>query len=116
MRLTAARAIGTVDATFDALIDRVSSELDETRARAGGLRGVARQALIDRLAALDAELLERARTSLDDVARAQLAREAEAELATFRGVLSADAFARARQAAIDRLVRERCGLPTIAFT
>ena len=33
----------------------------------------------------------------------------------FRDAMAADAFARAREAAIDRLVRERFGLPTIAF-
>ena len=29
--------------------------------------------------------------------------------------MTAEAFARAREAAIDRLVRERFGLPTIAY-
>ena len=51
------------------------------RAKAGGLRGDARHALIARLALLDTELLEQAQASLDEGTRAALAREADAELA-----------------------------------
>jgi hypothetical protein len=46
MRLTSARAVGSLGAEFDALIDRVAHELDAARMKAGGLRGAARQALI----------------------------------------------------------------------
>ena len=53
---------------------------------------------------------------LDDAARATLMREAEAELAGFRSGMTAEAFARAHEAAMDRLVRERIKLPTITFT
>ena len=115
LRLTSARAGGTLGDEFDALIDRAAAELDAARAKAGGLRGAARQALLDRLAALDAELVRQARGTLDEVTRAALAREAESELAGFRSGMTADAFARAREAAVDRLVRERARLPTIAF-
>ena len=59
--------------------------------------------------------MQQARATLDEAARASLAREAESELAGFRSGMTADAFARAREAAIDRLVRERVKLPTIAF-
>ncbi len=115
LRLTQARANGSLGDEFDALIDRAAAELDAARARAGGLRGEARQALLDRLAALDAEIVRQARATLDDGARSSLAREAEAELAGFKSGMTAEAFARARDAAIDRLVRERVRLPTIAF-
>ena len=115
LRLTSARAGGTLGDEFDALIDRAAAELDAARAKAGGLRGAARQALLDRLVALDAELVRQARGTLDEVTRAALAREAESELAGFRSGMTADAFARAREAAVDRLVRERARLPTIAF-
>jgi hypothetical protein len=110
-RLTSARATGALDASFDDFLDRVARELEAAR----GARGAKRQALVERLAALDHELLEAARASLDDVSRAALAREAEEELAGFRSAMSPDAFARAREAAIDRLVRDRAGLPTVAF-
>ncbi len=114
-RLTAARASGTLGDAFDALIDRVSAELDAARAKAGGLRGDARQALLDRLTAIDMELLQQARARLDSGARATLAREADEELAGFRSGMNVDAFARAHDAAVDRLVRERFSLPTVSF-
>jgi hypothetical protein len=109
-RLTSARATGRLDAVFDDLLDRVARELEAAR----GARGAKRQALVERLAALDREMLDRARAGLDEGARAALAREAEEELAAFRAAMSPDAFARARDAAIDRLVRDQAGLPTIA--
>jgi hypothetical protein len=115
-RLTAARASGALGDPFDALIDRVSAELDAARSKAGGLRGDARQALLDRLTAIDAELVQQARLLLDDRARGALAKEADEELAGFRSGMSRDAFARAHEAAVTRLVRERFNLPTIAFT
>jgi hypothetical protein len=115
MRLTSLRAKGSLGEAFDALIDRVARELDVARADARGVRGEARQALLDRLGALDAELLREARLLFDEPARGALAREADEELAPFRSSMSPDAFGRARDAAIDRLVRERLGLPTIAF-
>jgi hypothetical protein len=114
-RLTSGRVDGSLGAEFDDVIDRVSAEMDAARAKAGGLRGDAREALIDRLAMFDAELIQRARAALDDATRDALAREADEELSGFRGGMTADAFARAREAAIDRLVRERCGLPVVMF-
>ena len=64
---------------------------------------------------LDRELLDAARAGLDEASRAALGREADEELSGFRSAMSAEAFERAREAAIDRLVRERSGLPTIAY-
>jgi hypothetical protein len=116
LRLTQARASGGLGASFDEIVDRVSRELDASRAGSRGLRGEARQALVARLSALDAELVQRARASLDEAARASLARDADEELAGFRAAMAPDAFARAKDAAVDRLIRERFGLPLIAFT
>jgi hypothetical protein len=115
LRLSSARARGTLGDAFDALIDRVSAELDEARAQAGGVRGAARQSLMERLAGIDAEILQLARASLDADAAAALGREADADLASFRTAMAAEAYARARHAAIDRLVRDRFGLPVIRF-
>ncbi len=115
LRLTSARASGALGAPFDALVDRVAGELDAAREQARGVRGEARQALIERLSMLDTELLQQARESLDDPARASFAREADEELSGFRAGMTAEAFARARDSAMDRLVRERYGLPTISF-
>jgi hypothetical protein len=115
LRLTSARAGGSLGDAFDALIDRVAAELDAARAKAGGLRGEARQALLDRLTALDAELVQQARAAFDADTLATVRREAESELSGFRAGMTADAFARALDAAIDRLVRERVKLPVVAF-
>ena len=116
LRLTAARASGSLGEVFDALIDRVARELDAARAEARGIRGDARHALLERLASLDAELLREARRSLDAATEAALVREAGDELSTFRDRMSPEAFERARDAAVDRLIRHRLTLPSIAFT
>jgi hypothetical protein len=115
-RLTSLRAKGSLGEAFDALIDRVARELDVARADARGVRGEARHALLDRLGALDAELLREARLLFDEPARSALGREADEELAPFRSGMNPGALERARDAAIDRLVRERVGLPTVTFT
>lgn len=115
LRLSSARARGSLGDAFDSLIDRVSAELDAARSKAGGLRGAARRELVERLSMLDAEMMRQARSGLDAADAASLARDAEDELAAFRSGMAPDAFARAREAATDRLVRERFGLPTIAF-
>jgi len=110
-RLTSARASGTLDAEFDDLLDRVSQEFDAARR----VRGAKRQALVERLAALDRELLDAVRARLDDADRAALVLEAGEELAGFRAAMTPEAFARARDAAVDRLVRERAGSPVVAY-
>jgi hypothetical protein len=114
-RLTAARASGALGDAADSLLDRISRELDEARAHARGVRGAARVALIERLATLDAELVGLARQALDDDARSELNRIADDELSAFRAAMSDDAYARARQLAVERLVRERFRLPVVAF-
>jgi hypothetical protein len=115
LRLSSSRARGTLGEMFDTLLDRVSVELDEARAKAGGIRGEARQMLVERLAAIDGDILQVARGSLDADAAAALGREADADLAAFRTAMPADVYARTREAAIDRLVRDRFGLPVIKF-
>jgi len=113
MRLTQARAKGTLGIELDVVIDAIARELDVARAR--GVRGAARHALLDRLARIDADLVEVARASLEDATRVALAREADQELAAFRSAMAPDVYGRVRQAAIDRLIRERLALPTVTF-
>ncbi len=114
-RLTNARAKGTLGAEADSFIDRLSSELDAARASAQGVRGEARRSLVTRLAELDAELVKVARGSLDNAQRRAFEREADEALADFRDRMSGGAYRRAREAAVDRLTRERLGLPTLSF-
>ena len=115
LRLSSARADGRLGAEADPLLDRLGAALDAARASARGLRGEARRALIERLDALDAELVGLARSVLDDQTRQALERAADEELAPFRERMPADAYRRALEAACDRLARERLGLPTLNF-
>jgi len=115
LRLTSARSVGSLDDRFDPLIDRVSAELDAARSAARGLRGAARQDLIERLELLDQDFIRQARATLDSEKLTMLSRNADEELAPFRGGMSPDAFEHAREAAIDRLVRERYQLPVVAY-
>jgi hypothetical protein len=112
-RLTAMRAGGRSPG-FDRRLDEAVRELDRTRAAAKQARGEARAALIDRLATLDREMLDAARADLDDPRRAALRVEAEAEIAPFAARMTAEARARAIDAAFDRLLRDAAGLPVLA--
>ena len=80
-----------------------------------GVRGNARQALLARLTVLDDELLQTAHAQLDDESRAALLAEADADLASYRDRMSTEAYARARGTAVDRLLRERLGLPIVTL-
>ena len=99
---------------FDRRLDEAVRELDRARAAAKQTRGEARAALIDRLTSLDRELLDAARGEIDASRRAALRAEAETEIAPFAARMTADARARAIDAAFDRLLRDAVGLPVIA--
>ena len=115
LRLSEARARGTLDSAFDPLIDRAAAELEAARTKTAGVRGQARQELIARLASLDAELLQQARALLDSPTRTALSNEVEESLAPFRAGMAPESLARARHSALDALVRERFRLPRIDF-
>jgi hypothetical protein len=112
-RLTTLRAGG--DRALDPLLDDIIRELDAARATSRRLRGGARDQFIERLAELDRTLLDAARTRCDDATLLRLGADADAELAPFRARMPPDAFARARGACIDRLIRERQRLPIVSF-
>ncbi len=114
LRLTNARATGVLGAHADGVIDGLSRELDAARGAPGGVRGEARRSLLARLVDLDRELLQLASSGLG-AERAAIEREADEELADFRGRMTTDAFARAREAIVDRLLRDRLGLPSVRF-
>ncbi len=115
-KLSEARASGALGEAFDGVIDRISDELDTAQAEKGGVRGDARKALLDRLAALDAELLAAAGAALGPEDRAALEAEAVRELAPYRERMAADAFDRAKAAAEQKLLRDRFKLPTVGMT
>jgi hypothetical protein len=112
-RLTTLR--GSTAANLGDLVDPLVAELDAARAGAKGLRGEARQRLLGRLQALDTQLLAAARERLDAAALHELGTDADAELAPFRDRMPPDAYGQARQACIDRLVRDRFSLPVVTF-
>jgi hypothetical protein len=114
-RLTGARANGTLAADADGLLDRLSAALDAARSAAGGLRGEARRAMVERLAALDRELVQMARASLGDERLRAFERDADEELTAFRERMTDAAYARAHGAAVDNLIRARLGLPTLSY-
>lgn len=116
VRLSSLRATGVLGDAADGIVDRISSELDAARARSGGLRGDERQALVERLAALDAELMALARTAAAPDLLDSATHEADADLAPFRATMAADAFDRALELAVTRVLRVRLGLPVIAFS
>jgi len=112
-RLTTRR--GGADRSLDTALDAIVRELDSARAGAKGLRGERRDALLQRLRELDGVLLAAAREGCDAGALRGLASEADTQLAPFRDRMAAPAYAQSHQACLDRLVRERAQLPTIAF-
>ena len=121
-RLTTLRASGEraslpsagatpLDDTFDAII----REIDGARAAAKSLRGDARQQFVDRLRQLDRTLLDAMRSGFAAATVLELQREADTELAPFRDRMPAEAYERARESCIDRIIRDRARLPVIAF-
>jgi hypothetical protein len=112
-RLTAMRASGR-PAAFDRRLDEAVRELDRTRTAAKGARGDARAAIVERLAALDRELLDAARAEIDEPRRTALVAESETEIAPFATRMTPEARARAIDAAFDRLLRDALGLPVLA--
>ena len=112
-RLTLARA--GADGWLDTAIDTIIRELETMRSTARGLRGQAREAVVDRLATLDRSLLDLMRERSNGAALAEVTREADAELAPFRDRMLTDAYDKARRACIDRLLRERARLPVLTL-
>jgi len=112
-RLTTLR--GGEDRSLDMALDELVRELDAARASAKGVRGEARELLLTRLRTLDNELLKKARSSSDARVLLGLEGEADRELAPFRGRMPEAAYTQARQACVDRLLREHLKLPTVAF-
>jgi hypothetical protein len=112
-RLTALRAGGRSPA-FDRRLDEAVRDLDRMRAAAKHARGEARAALLDRLAALDREILDGARGEIDEPRHAALLGEARTEIAPFAARMAPDARAKAIDAAFDRLLRDALGLPVLS--
>jgi hypothetical protein len=116
LRLTDARATGSLGESADALIDRLGQELERARASRGGVRGDARAALMARLTAIDCELLTLARQSVSKEVQQQLQKEAAVEIQPFRSAMGETRYQQAVQSATDHLLRSRLGLPTVSLS
>ena len=114
-RLTSLVAQRQFGPALAAALDGALAEIDALRSRARALRGAVRGAALDRLRALDAEVMAAARGEADADLLRTLTVEAEQELSAFADRMPADAHTRAVFAARDRLLRERLGLPAIAL-
>lgn len=113
-RLLAPRGLAP-DADYDAQLQRITASLDDLAVAARTARGDARARIIETLAELDGELLAAARARVDARTADALRAEADAELAGFASRMSADALARARQLAFERLLREALNLPVLSY-
>ena len=109
------RAGDPATAALDSQIVRTIERLESIRDLAATSRGHARAQLIDDLAELDRTLGAAARESCPADVRAALADDAAADLEPFRERLPAAAYQRALDSCLDRLLRERLGLPRIAY-
>ena len=97
-----------------AALTRLVADLDALRPSVRGARGAARRAVAERLEAIDRALLAAAREAAGPDLGG-LEADARDELSSFRSRLDADAFARAVDASVDRLLRGRLGLPPVRF-
>ena len=113
-RLVALRPVDDA-ALPPAAIDTVVRELDVLGHDAQRARGPQRDAIVQRLGAIDRELAERAASAFDGARSAALRAEAEADFGDLLERMPPDARAKAIDAAVARLMRERFGLPVIAY-
>jgi hypothetical protein len=100
---------------FDSVLETVANEAAKFRDMPGPFRGDVRERITARLVELDRIMLDAARAQLDGTTLSALRHEAEGELSAFRDRMPDEAYQRAIESAVDRLVREREQLPTIAF-
>lgn len=98
------------EAAAGALSD-VAALRDESR----GVRGAAREAIVGRLGEVDQRLLAQVRAATSRTALDEMTTDAERELMSFRDRLAADAWQRAVDVSVGRLLRDRYRLPVIDF-
>jgi hypothetical protein len=111
------RLAGRMDLA-DVLRDLAAAHLDALSAiqtEARGARGANRDALVARLGPLDRALIEAARAALSAAELEAFRREAEAELDRYRQRIAPEAWQRAVDVTVDRLLRERVGLPVMTL-
>ena len=115
-RVTARRAGMTPPPPgFDEVLEAITKEAAAFRDLPGPIRGDTRVRITVRLTELDRMMLDAARAQVDPAAVQAMRAEATEQLLPFRDRMPADAYQRAIESAVDRLLREREQLPTISF-
>ena len=112
-RLTVLRGSDQAGPVIGAALDAAVRALDALQPEAARARGDARDALLLRVAAIEADLVAAAIAALTEGTRTEIEHEADAELAPFRQRMAPEALAQSRRVAIERLVRHHFGLPDI---
>lgn len=115
VRLTTLRAGGRLTPGADSVVAAAIRELDAARAGSAHLRGKARDTLVARLRALDADLLDALRQAIGLQGWQAIEREAQDELAPFKPGMAEEAYRRAVEASAARLLRDRVGLPVVEY-
>jgi hypothetical protein len=91
----------------------VLAEVAALRETAHGARGAAREAAMVRLGLLDRQFLSAVRAAAPHELVESMTADAERDLAPYRGRLTAEAWQRAVDVSVERLIRDRYGLPTL---
>ena len=112
-RLTVLRGSDQAGPVLGPALEIAVRGLDALRPEASRARGDARDELLRRIAAIEDDLAAAAVNALDPAERSALDKEAAAELEPFRERMSDEAYRNSRRQAIQRLVRQHCGLPSI---
>jgi hypothetical protein len=109
------RSVSRVDLepAIRVVLDRGLQEVAALAERARGARGAARDAAVADLAAIDGRLMAEARRAVGPNVLDQLAADASADLAAYRNRLTPEIWQRSVDLAVNRLLRERLGLPVL---
>jgi hypothetical protein len=111
-RLTSARPLG---GHLKGVLETIADEVASFAKLAEPVRGEARTRVRARLAELDRLMLDAVRGDADPGSFPEIQREAQEELAPFRERMDAEAFRRALDLAIGRLLREHEKLPVLTI-
>ncbi len=112
---TTALRSGAIDTSLDLALERVVRELDGLREAASRARGHERERILNRLSSFDEDLVSVLQESITPDAKARLVREAEQELGAFRTRMTDDTYRHAVNVSVQRMLRERAGLPRFAL-
>jgi hypothetical protein len=112
-RLTVLRGSDQAGSSFGGALDAAVRGLDALRPDASRARGEAREELLRKIGVIEDALASAAFDSLSAPERSDLEREAATELEPFRARMPEAAYQESRRQAVQRLVRQRFGLPSI---